>query len=189
MASKKIKVAVVGSHGVGKTTMIEEIIKLDLFTYDHIHGIPRSIINKGFPMGKSSTVDSFVNYILEQFKAERMAELSENRVLFSDRTTLDASAYARVNALIPRPYVPEYFVEMLHEVWLRESQFYDLIVYVPVEFPMKSDGIRDEDEAYRKDVCVEIENLMLSDGISFLKATGELEDRVQLVKERILQLL
>ena len=185
----KTKIAVVGSHGVGKTTLIEEILNRKLFTYDHIHGIPRTIISKGFPMGKSSTVDAYVNYIAAQFKAERAAMDSENSVLISDRTTLDATAYARVNALLPRPYVPDYFVEMLHEVWLKEALLYDIVVFVPVEFPMKSDGIRDEDEKYRTDVGMEIEQLLLTDSIPFIKATGSLDERVDTVLNRLKHLI
>lgn len=177
--NKQIRIAIVGSHSVGKTTLAERLLSRNPSTIELITGIPRQIIARGFPMGKKSTVDAYVNYVRDQLKAERIAKNSEKRLVISDRTSLDANAYAHVNLTIDAPAVPDYFIDMLHEIWLREAEFYDLLVYIPVEFPMHVDGIRDIDEKYRNDVSEKIEQILVESGHSFITLRGSVKERVE----------
>lgn len=185
MNVNQIKIAIVGSHGVGKTTLIKELVEKGEFDCEEISGIPRQIIKRGFPMGKNSTVDSYVNYINDQFKAQRLATMSIKPLIISDRTTLDATAYARVNSLLPRPAVPQYFIDMLHEVWLKEVAFFDIIAFIPVEFPMQSDGVRDEGDEYREAISFEIERILKSNNTKYAIIKGSVEERLVLLSSQI----
>src|SRR5215207_7871441 len=106
-----MKLAFSGSHSTGKSTLLREI--------ETIHGaknivtikdIARGVIKRGFPLEKNSTVDSFVNYIKDQLRAEREIERVDFDLLISDRTVIDAYGYATVNRDLPRPHIPDYFI-------------------------------------------------------------------------------
>lgn len=184
-----MRIAFAGSHSTGKTTLISFIesrvseVKPDL-DIRKITNIPRQVIARGFPMEKNSTVDAYSNYILDQFREERLAMEQGCDFLMSDRTVLDAAGYALANRDLPRPFVPQYFIDMLIEVWLREALFYDRYVFLPVEFEMVADGVRPVDEEYRRSVSRQILSLLERHLQGrFLIASGSLEQRFKLVSE------
>ena len=179
-------IAFVGTHSSGKSTLIH--------AYEAAHpgaditiirGITRSIIRRGFPMEKNSTVDSFTNYIRDELQAERAARCKAREILFSDRTVLDAAAYARVNTHLPRPFVPDYFVDMLLEVALLEACRYDLFVYCPAEFPMQADPFRPIDETYRQQVGDQIKTFLSEHRIAHIIASGGVDGRLKTLTQAI----
>lgn len=179
-------IAFVGSHSSGKSTVIDE------YTRAHsgqrlrvISGLPRAIIDRGFPLEKNATVDSFTNYVRDQLRKERMVGVGEVDLLLSDRTVLDAAAYAKVNAALPRPSVPSYFVEMLLEVALLEAARYDLFVYCPVEFPMTPDPFRPSDEPYRERVGLQIRAFLDEHTLPYVTASGDVSDRLSKIVRAI----
>lgn len=181
-----MKIAFTGTHSSGKTTLIKYVIEqlkdLDVIT---IQNITRTIIKRGFPLGKDSTVDSYMIYVGEQLKSERHTKNQNYNLIISDRTVLDTVAYALSNIQLPRPFIPVYCINMLKEIWLREKDFYDLYVYLPIEFPMVIDGIRDVDEDYRHLVDTNIGNLLQENDINFITLRGTVEERFNLLYNKI----
>jgi nicotinamide riboside kinase len=139
-------------------------------------------------MEKSSTVDSFTNYIRDQLQAERTARGNAQGMLFSDRTVIDAAAYAKVNTNLPRPFVPQYFVDMLLEVALLEASRYDLFVYCSAEFPMQPDPFRPTDEPYRQQVGDQVKAFLTEHRIRHIIATGDVETRLKNLTQAIFTL-
>jgi nicotinamide riboside kinase len=178
-----MKVAFAGSHSTGKTTLLDEIVRVaTLQKVIAIREIARVVIERGFPLEKNSTTDSFVNYIKDQLRAERDAEKLTFDLLVSDRTVLDAYGYAIVNHTLPRPHVPDYFIEMLQEVAIREAQFYDLFVFFPVEFDMTPDPVRPNDLAYREAVGSALKDALQQFGIRHVNVKGNIEQRLQILR-------
>lgn len=180
------KLAFVGTHSSGKSTIIDAFLAEEKGkSVEVIRGIARNVVKRGFPLEKGSTVDSYTNYMRDQLRQERQLLTSQADFLFSDRTVLDAASYAKVNAELPRPFVPDYFVEMLLEVALLEARRYDLFVYCPAEFPMVSDPFRPEDEPYRQKVGNQIRNFLKEHNLSYITATGDVGARVKILKDAI----
>lgn len=178
-----MKVAFAGSHSTGKTTLLDEIVRVaTLQKVVTIKEIARVVIERGFPLEKNSTTDSFANYIKDQLRAERDSENLTFDLLVSDRTILDAYGYATVNRSLPRPHVPDYFIEMLQEVAIREAQFYDLFVFFPVEFDMTPDPVRPNDLAYREAVGLALREALQRFGIRHIVVTGNTEQRLQILR-------
>lgn len=172
-----IRIAFVGSHSTGKTTLLrhcQEQFAEGLYT---IEDVPRRIIARGFPMGPYAVVDSFVNYVRDQLQAERESHAVEKDWLISNRTILDAAAYASANKSLPRPFIPDYFIEMLEELARLEATFYDLYVEFPVCFPMTPDAVRPEGEGYRMRVGQEISRLLNVFKVPHLSVTGTTAER------------
>ena len=56
----------------------------------------------------------------------------------------------------------------------------DLIfAFIPIEFPLENDGVRDNDEEYRKDIEYEFIRLLKSFKIDYRIITGTIEERVK----------
>lgn len=174
-----------GSHSTGKTTLLEHCKAQLGARLCTIEDIPRSVIARGFPLGKSATVDSFVNYVHDQLLAERTLQDSSNRLLISVRTILDAAAYAAVNRLLPRPFVPVYFIDMLYEIARIESKMYDLFVEFPVVFPIVADGVRDIDPVYRDAVGEEVSRLLDKLKLPRVVLSGDTSERYQQFLARV----
>ncbi|TKJ35670.1 MAG: hypothetical protein CEE38_13735 [Planctomycetes bacterium B3_Pla] len=179
-------IAFTGSHSTGKSTLITQFV--DHHSHSRlrisvIEGITRAIISRGFPLAKNSNVDSYTNYVRDQLCTARKLSATQPDILISNRTVLDAASYARVNSSLPRPFVPEYFIDMLYEIALLEAKQFDLFVYCPVEFPMAQDEVRPSDEAYREEVGAQIRVFLVENRIPFLEVSGDVTTRLNQVNE------
>ena len=183
------RLAFTGSHSTGKSTLIKRFRenRPDL-RISVIEGIPREIIKRGFQLAKGSTVDSFTNYVRDQLRETRKHSNEQPDVLISDRTVLDAAAYASVNLAFPTPFVPDYFREMLLEVALCEASRFDLFVYCPVEFPMEQHEVRPNDEHYRSLVGLQIRQFLIDHKIHFIEASGDVDTRLQKLTGALVQI-
>lgn len=173
-----MKIALVGTHSTGKTSLLNEFTSRTSYRVYVIVETARKIIERGFPMGKDAHVDSYINYVNDQIRAELLFNPARYDILISDRTILDTLCYARINAQIPRPTIPTYLLEMLESVWLLEKEMFDLHIYIPIEFELVKDGIRDEDEQYRVAVSNEIKKLLDFHHVNYVTIKGTIEERV-----------
>ena len=179
-----MKIAFTGSHSTGKTTLLNDLITYfdDDINIKCITEVARKIIDKGYPLNQDANVDSYVHYINDQLNEENI-HMQGCDLFISDRTLLDPVAYSLVNRQLPRPYIPEYFIEMMTNVWLLEQARYDLYVYFPLEFPLEIDGIRPVDEKYRKDIDEKIHMLLMKYNINYITVSGnEMQRRDYLIK-------
>jgi len=168
-----MKIAFTGAHCTGKTTLLKDIEEMfvDKFKVHSVTEVARKIIEKGYPLNMDATVDSYIHYINDQLNAEN-EQMQGCDVFISDRTLLDPVAYAMVNSKLPRPYISEYFIDMMKNVWLLEKDRYDLYIYFPIEFALEYDGVRPSDEMYRRDIDNMILSLLEQFQIKYIKISG-----------------
>lgn len=172
-----IKVAIAGSHGVGKTTLAYSISnyysKWNVTLNTHI---ARTLIEKGYPLGKEATVESYIQYIIAQLAAEQKSTNSD--LFVSDRSLLDPLSYAIINMKTEESPVPLSVIEMMKRIWLLELQQYDLYIFVPIEFSMQEDGVRPKDDDYRKLIENQMIQLLEENRVKYIRVSGTREDRV-----------
>lgn len=173
-----MKIAFTGTHSTGKTTLLNDIEKMldGKLRLHSVTEIARGIIEKGYPLGMDANIDSYVHYINNQIIAEN-AQMHGCDIFISNRTLLDPVAYAIVNRKLPRPYISEYFIEMMKNVWLLEKERYDLYIYFPIEFELEHDGVRPAGEKYRKNVDDVIVSLLNQYKINYIKISGDRDKR------------
>lgn len=179
-----MKIAFTGTHVTGKTTLLkdcENYIQHNLdgkYSFGFISGIARSIIQRGFPLNKDGNVYSYINYINDQLEAEKVIDNYD--IFISDRTLLSPFAYATANQSLPRPFIPDYLIKMMENVWLMEKERYDLYVYFPIEFPMgPPDHIHPSDEEYRKLIDRTIVDLLNKFNVKYIRITGSQSERLK----------
>ncbi|MCA9730323.1 MAG: ATP-binding protein [Candidatus Eisenbacteria bacterium] len=140
MEGQGIKVAFIGSHGVGKTTLCYEIaarLKRRDLRVDLVKEVARRC---PLPINKESTIDAQA-WILHTQMAMEIETRRDHDVVICDRSVLDNYAYL-VAACGRQPVY-----DALVRAWLPT---YDLMVWVPITETPRFDGIRDTDRTFQE---------------------------------------
>ena len=170
-----MKVAVTGTHSVGKTTFISDLSPYIVKTYPtavFIDEVARRLIKKGFKI-TPLTEYGIIHYLKEYLISERN---SNSEFVLADRSLLDLYSYITVDK---SPHIRHGYLELIREIFLLENRFFDFYFYIPIEFPMEQDGARSPNEQYRQAVDQQIVYNMQTNGIRFVTLTGSREKRLE----------
>lgn len=136
------KVAFIGSHGVGKTTLCYGLaarLKARDFACEVVHEVARRC---PLPINRETTA-SAQGWILHTQIAEELVAVARYPVVICDRSALDNYVY-QLLAGGPRPAW-----EALVDQWIRT---YSLLVSVPIVEQPSPDGIRSSDPVFQRAV-------------------------------------
>ncbi len=139
MADGRLKVAFIGSHGVGKTTLCYGLaarLKRRDLALEIVHEVAR---RSPLPINQQTTVPAQRWIVLAQL-AEELVAAARYPIVVCDRSVLDNYVYL-LFACGPDP-----LLEPLVEQWLPS---YDLLVHVPIVAAPSTDGIRAADPAFQ----------------------------------------
>lgn len=138
----RFKVAFIGSHGVGKTTLCYGLaarLKRRDVGVEVVHEVARRC---PLPINEETSIAA-QSWILHTQVAEELVAQARYPVAVCDRSVLDNYVYLLLAA--GRQEVPESLVEF----WLRT---YDLLVHVPIVEDLSPDGIRSPDPGFQQAV-------------------------------------
>lgn len=156
LQGRRLKVAFVGTHGVGKTTLCFDLAaqlkRLDIGV-DIVKEVARRC---PLPINESTTYDAQA-WILHSQIAEEIAATADYEVVICDRSVLDNYAYlvARVGQ---RPEL-----DPLVSSWVRS---YDALFKVPVLDAPSFDGTRAVSRDFQVEIDVIIDELIRAFGVS-----------------------
>lgn len=179
---RQLKIAFVGSHGVGKTTVVDQVAKeLKLGAGNVI----RETASRVFEMGKTNpalkinqgaTLEAQLHIIgiqiqeemdkyakLRDLTAEETAENKYSGVLLCDRTPFDAVVYTHYRVRVDDTYPwAGNFAKHLYE-WASEAILhpYDLVFYIPISFPLMSNDVRPADLDFQEAIDVLMQDVYL----------------------------
>jgi len=145
-----LKVAFVGAHGVGKTTLCFELaakLKRRDLRVDIVKEVARSC---PLPLNRDTTVDAQA-WILHTQIAREIEEMTHHDVIVCDRAVLDNYAY-----LVEKFGRIRVFDELVAS-WLPT---YGLLVKVPIIEGPRFDGIRDTGADYQQEIDRVLEKLL-----------------------------
>jgi nicotinamide riboside kinase len=171
-----MKIGLCGTMSVGKTTLVNELKKLNQFKgYEFATERSEYLMNLGIPLNTDSTLKGQTVFL-----AERVAELMKRNVI-TDRTILDVIAFTNLAKSIDikdKEYFEDYAGLFVGE--------YDYIFYVsPEGVDMEDNGIRETDLEYREAIDTAI--------IRAMNKYGHRCENVNIIKgstvERIEQIL
>ena len=174
-----MKIGLVGSVSVGKTTLIEALAKLPQFK-DYKIATERSkyLRDLGIPLNTDST---FKGQII--FAAERASELFKENLL-TDRSIIDVMAFTKLAKSISNMDKMEFdalFSKLISE--------YDYIFYIsPEGLPIEDNGVREIDPKYRLQIDQEIQTLLRvykSSIKNYKQISGSTEERNKQILETI----
>ena len=142
MPARSFKLAFIGSHGVGKTTLCYGLaarLKARDVALDVVHEVARRC---PLPINAETGVAS-ESWILHTQIAEELVAAVRYPLVVCDRSALDNYVYLLLAA------GPQPGLEALVDFWMGT---YDLLVRVPIVGTLSPDGVRAEDPAFQRAV-------------------------------------
>src|SRR5271169_605350 len=156
--SAPMKVAFIGTHGVGKTTLCYDLAaalkKRDL-TVELVREVAREC---PLPINQETTLKAQAWILHTQIAWELQAEAKAD-VVFCDRSVLDNFCYMR-RAFTGAP--AEAVLEELVRSWTKS---YDALFKVPIVGDPRFDGVRDTDLTFQREIDGSIEQTLAVWGV------------------------
>lgn len=159
-----IKIGMTGAHGTGKTSMAEAMQKVAFKNFALVPSTARQIKEYGYPINREATELSQLLVPLLRIIDEAEASTNEHNRFYkqgiiSDRTLIDSLAYT----MYQTAHVWEHG-EMIEHVTFRLAKMhmrtYNVLLYFPIYWDNVDDGVRDPDEAYRREIDLNVKSVL-----------------------------
>lgn len=182
-----MRVCMVGSHGVGKSTLLA-ILKEKYPNYDiQLESLTRKTINDPTKLNLTTPEESekliseaYMKYFLD----------NKDKDFISARGMIDVLAYSMYLSKKNGNISEEVLFSIEEKVEeLKKMKLFDLVLYIPIEFdlPEVEKGIKfregQEDKQYREDVDGIIKFLLWGYNIPYVKISGSKDERISKIVE------
>jgi predicted ATPase len=151
-----LKIAFVGTHGVGKTTLCYELaawMKKRDARVDMVREVARRC---PLPINQETTLDA-QSWILHTQIAEEIRVANEQDVVICDRSVMDNYAYL-VHRLGPQ--------KVLDDLVRRWAHTYTHLIKIPIVDAPSYDGVRDTNRLFQEAIDAEVEGLVARFGLA-----------------------
>ena len=178
MAKQKKRIIITGAHGTGKTTLMNALAQDGTRT---ITQIDRKVVAENGWDHSENTTTECQKAIFKAIKKE----LSSKRNYISDRGLSCVAAYTFNKALtedIPKKVADKQYLDM--EKFHKDNPDI-LVVYVPIEFPVVTDGVRSDDPEFQEQIDFLIKNILDTAKIPYVTVSGSVEERVAQVEAEL----
>jgi nicotinamide riboside kinase len=145
-----MKVAFIGTHGVGKTTLcydLASVLKRQNVNVDVVKEVARL---SPLPINRQTSLDA-QTWILTTQVAEEIRSSSRHPVVVCDRSVLDNYAYMVLACGRQKP------IERFVDWWMKS---YDLLFKVPLSGEVQADGVRDTDLFFTRSIDRLVDELL-----------------------------
>jgi nicotinamide riboside kinase len=174
-----LKIAFIGSHGVGKTTLCFDLAALLKRQDLHVDIVKEVARLSPLPINQKTTLEAQL-WILTSQVAEEIRSAAHHRVVVCDRSVLDNYAYMAYSCGRQRP------IERFVDFWIKS---YDLLFKVPLQ-PGKAseDGVRDTDEFFVRGIDQLVSQLLHEKKLEHqVLPAGQRESWVEIVRDVVLR--
>ena len=174
-----MKIGLCGTMSVGKTTLVNELKKLDEFK-DYKFATERSkyLSSLGIPLNTDSTLKGQL-----VFAAERAAELMQEKMI-TDRTIIDVMAFCELSKSMSKAEKQHISGVLWHLI-----KEYDVIFHIDdLSVPIEDNGVRETNKDYRLAIHEKISSIL---GMhrwmpgKVVKISGTTEERINKIKDSI----
>src|SRR6202161_1288426 len=148
---KTLKLALIGTHGVGKTTLAYEICSVLKNAHHNVELVTEGARQSPFPVNAATTIEGQLWILHAQIAAELDAARRAPHVI-TDRAVLDNYCYL-VNKFERQPQLESWLA------WWMDT--YSILIGVPpIEAEIPSDGFRSEDRAFQQRIHTQMLGLV-----------------------------
>jgi predicted ATPase len=182
-----LRIALTGSHGVGKTTLINALAPR-LSAQGRIaicREAPRLIVDQiGDPLffrRENNQISRQSLIFLEHVMEERRAS-GDSDVVISDRTLVDHLAYTQ--ALFPE-FVNTPEARTYRRLAFESLDYYAAIFQLPIEFLPVDDGVREADIDFQKQIENTIITLYAEAGVKPVIVSGSVAERTSQIERHL----
>ena len=174
-----VKIAFIGTHGVGKTTLCFDLAATLKKRGLHVDIVKEVARLSPLPINRQTSLEAQM-WILSTQIGEEIRSAAHHEVVICDRSVLDNYAYLVFAAGKQR------WLEPLVNRWMRT---YDLLFKVPISGTASADGIRDTDAFFMRQIDRLVDELVEDRGLTCDRLPeGRREEWAEVVKERVLRL-
>jgi len=145
-----MKIAFIGSHGVGKTTLCYDLAGALKKEGVHVDMVKEVARQSPLPINRKTSLEA-QTWILMTQVAEEIRSAAYHEVVVCDRSALDNYAYMVLACGRQKPF--ERFVAY----WMKT---YELLFKVPVSGVAAADGLRDTDEFFIRSIDQLVDTLL-----------------------------
>jgi thymidylate kinase len=145
-----VKIAFIGTHGVGKTTLCFDLGAMLKKRGLHVDLVKEVARLSPLPINRKTSLEAQL-WILTTQIAEEIRSAALNEVVVCDRSVLDNYAYLVFAAGRQK------WVEPLVNRWMKS---YDLLFKVPYAAGATADGVRDTDEFFMRQIDRLVDDLL-----------------------------
>jgi nicotinamide riboside kinase len=146
-----MKVAFIGTHGTGKTTLCYDLVgalKKQGINADMVKEVARL---SPLPINRKTSLDA-QTWILMTQVAEEIRSASQHDVVVCDRSVLDNYAYLAFACGRQKP------IERFVDFWMKS---YDMLFKVPIVDAASEDGVRDTDTFFIRSIDHLVDTMLL----------------------------
>ena len=169
-----MRIAVSGAHGVGKTTLCNDLAKAlreGDKSAEVVTNVGRHLHAAGIPVNKGTKEEQYPLF-LEKHLVNLLAEYGSEFVIY-DRTMVDTIAYGVANGnLDPR------WISFLLKAAPQFLNAIDAYFYIPIEFPIEDDGLRATEIDYQLQVDRAVVDILKQCRPNMIRLGGSREERV-----------
>ena len=178
-----MKVAFIGSHGTGKTTLCYDfaaLIKKKGFSVSIVSEVSREAIKRGLPINENTTVDA-QGWILLNQMAKEIEALHESQVVVCDRSVIDNYIY------MLNKFGPNKFYEDIVFSWIKANP-YNFLFKVPIVGDPEHDGVRATDVLFQKEIDNKLEDFIKERSINCVNLSPDERDSwIEIVSNEIVK--
>ena len=173
-----MKIAFIGSHGVGKTTLSYDVAAQFKRLGTNVDIVKEVARLSPLPINQRTSRDAQLWILMTQI-AEEIRSASQHDLVVCDRSVLDNYAYmARACGRQPE-------IERFLDFWLGT---YDLLFKVPIVGAASPDGVRDVDEQFVHAIDDLVDCLLADKGLVHVRLDAADRERwIQRVREAVLR--
>jgi GTPase SAR1 family protein len=174
-----MKIAIVGSHCTGKTSLINKLqSNIEFRDYEFFPEAIREIRKLGFPCNERADDASQLAML-----SLHLLHLTQDNMV-TDRCILDNYVYAYMLKAMGSN-ISQQCINTLQEYFIDNINSYDIYAFCPVQFKLKNDGFRMTDKKVQDDISEEILSTLIKyiPEERYILLMGETDERVkQLLK-------
>jgi thymidylate kinase len=172
-----LKIAFIGTHGVGKTTLcydLAAILKRHDVQVDVVKEVARLC---PLPINRQTSAEAQTWILMTQI-TEEIRSAHSHDVVVCDRSVLDNYAYLVLACGRQR------WLERVVNHWMKT---YDLLFKVPLSGAVSADGFRDTDEFFMRSIDQLVDELLSERKLSHQELPpGERETWIDIVRDKVL---
>jgi len=139
-----MKIAIIGTHGTGKTTLSYNLAAHYKSLGKSVKIVQEVARSCPFPINEKMTIEAAKWIFLEHARKE--LEAKKNQVIISDRSVFDSFVYAEYFKL-----EDELFFEYSNLAFQKLNQ-YDKLIYVRPNLFIQDDGVRSKDKEFQSSI-------------------------------------
>jgi nicotinamide riboside kinase len=170
------KIAIIGSHGVGKTTLIQRL-KLLYPELNFIDEVARDLQLKYGKSTRDMNAEERSQFQIEAMQIQidqekaRKDYISDHCAISYLPYSTKLPVYNELKAKIRDQYLP--ILKNLH------------IIYIPIEFDLENDGLRFATDEYQQYIDETLIGLLHKYNLKYITVTGTIEERLEQIGQII----